>query len=137
MGLLRASSPAGQIDKHGPEIAGVVQRFGEVCAFGIVAAGEIDALSVDPGHEPSLGVRPGNMSGNGGDSVEMVGVHVIERRLFGSGKRFESRSIQQEIVPLQQIGLPEAAIEAGALWFKTENREIAKPDIETWLWDCG
>ena len=89
--------------------------------------------SIEAGHDPAVAVGLGEMPRIDGDRVEMVGVHVVERRLFGGSELVDGRADGDEIVAVEQIGLAEAAIEAGALGLQPEDREIAEADIELGL----
>ena len=62
--------------------------------------------------------------------IEMVGIHVVEGGLLASGKLFDDWSAGDQIGTIEQIGLAEAAIEAGALGLEAEEREVAKPGIK-------
>ena len=67
------------------------------------------------------------------DRIAVVGVHMIQRALLAGGQRLGDRPLDQKIGSFQRIGLAEAAIQAGALRFEAEDREIAQAGVQRCL----
>ena len=90
-------------------------------------------FGIDAGDRPAGLGRPGKGARIDVDRIAMVAVHVVDGRLFGFGELAVCRAVDDEIGARQQIGLAEAAVQAGALDLEAEEGEIAEAGIELGL----
>ena len=127
---MRGPSRLGHLDQYPAQILRGGERCGEEDAPRLVAGNEVHAFGVETAHRPSVPLRLGVVACIDLDGVPVLGVHVVERRLLGRGKGLADVARNQKVATVEQIGLPEAAVQAGALRFQAEDREISQPRIE-------
>ena len=97
---------------------------------GLVTAGEIHALGIDPAGPPATLRRAADRLGIERQRLGMVGVHMREGAVLGLRQRRRIGNVKQQLRPLIGGGLGEAAVEMAARDVHPPEGKVAKIGVE-------